>query len=88
MGNAALEYFQADELLKPLKEIAKSSLKKEVKDGILNKILKVVGESGKSVLKETAQEVAQEGVTIAGTNIASKLEGKQPYSAKEITKIV
>lgn len=79
--NAALEFVQADELLKSFKALNKSG----ASDTVLKRITDELTARGIDVAKETAQEVAQEGVTIAGTQAASAIEnGAWAYDANEV----
>lgn len=79
--NAGLEMLQVDELLDAYKATKASGATK----GVAQKILDELIERGVDVAKETVQEVAQEGVTITGTQAASKIEkGEWAYSADEV----
>ena len=79
--NAGLEMLQLDELLKAFKVANKAG----ATDSVFKVIMKELAERGVDVAKETAQEVAQEGVTIAGTQIGSKLDtGEWAYDAGEV----
>ena len=81
-GNAALEAFQVDELFDAYKVLNKTGAKKTV----LNRILKELADRGIDVATETAQEVAQEGITITGAQVANKLDkGEWAYSAGDVT---
>lgn len=80
-GNAALEGVQLDELFKGMKILQKSG----ADETVLNRIKRVLIARGLDVANETAQEVAQEGVTIAGSQAASKLEkGDWEYDRGEV----
>lgn len=80
-GNAALEALQLDELFKSFKVLQKSG----AGETLLDRISKELLERGVDVAKETAQEVAQEGVTIGGTQIGSKLDtGDWAYDTEEV----
>ena len=82
-GNAVLEAVQLDELFKSFKVLDKIG----VGDTALDKVKKVLKDRGVDVVKETAQEVAQEGVTVAGSQAASKIEnGDWQYNAQEVGK--
>ena len=82
-GNAALEAVQLDELFKSFKVLDKLG----VGDTAVDKVKKVLMDRGVDVAKETAQEVAQEGVTVAGSQAASKMEkGEWQYGAEEVGK--
>ncbi len=70
LANAALEFVQLDELVKAFRVLGKSGASSTV----LQKLAKELAERGVDVVKETAQEVAQEGVTIAGAQLANKME--------------
>lgn len=79
--NAGLELLQVDELVDAFKVTNKSGATKTVS----KKILDELKDRGIDIAKETAQEVAQEGVTIAGTQAASKLEkGEFAYNADDV----
>lgn len=80
-GNAALELVQLDELAKSFKVLKKSG----ASDTLLQTVMNELKRRGLDVAKETAQEVAQEGVTIAGTQAGSKIDkGEWAYSAEEV----
>lgn len=80
-GNAALELVQMDELAKAFKVLKKSGATK----GAAQKLAKEILDRGLDVGKETLQEVAQEAVTIAGAQIASKKEtGEWAYKTPEV----
>ena len=79
--NAALEFVQVDELLKSFKVLNKSG----ASDTVLKRIADELAARGIDVAKETAQEVAQEGVTIGGSQLASKMEtGDWAYNTDEV----
>lgn len=80
-GNAALELLQLDELFKSFKVLNKTG----ASDTLMQMVSNELKRRGLDVAKETAQEVAQEGVTIAGTQIGSKIDtGDWAYSAGEV----
>ena len=80
-GNAALEFVQLDELAKSFKVLDKIG----ADDTILGAVKKELARRGVDIAKETVQEVAQEGVTIAGTQIGSKLDkGEWAYGADDV----
>ena len=55
--------------------------------GAAQKVLEELGRRGLSVLNETAQEVAQEGATVAGVQAASYHDrGKPAYTGREVGK--
>ena len=79
--NAALELVQLDELVDAYKVVKKGANKT-----LASKLADILKDRGVDVAKETAQEVAQEGVTIAGTQFANKAEtGEWAYGADEVT---
>lgn len=79
--NAALEALQVDELVDSFKILKKSGATQDA----AQKIAQILLDRGIDVAKETVQEVAQEGVTIAGTQIGSKLDkGEWAYNADEV----
>lgn len=80
-GNAALEMAQVDELIKGFKLAEKIGAKQT--KGIIKKILV---DKGFDIVKETAQEVVQEGVTIAGSNYARSREGLETDSLHDVGK--
>ena len=81
--NAGLEALQVDELLDAYKITSATGATKS----FTKRVLKELADRGIDVAKETAQEVAQEGVTIAGTQIASKHDkGEYAYSAEDVAK--
>lgn len=80
--NAALELVQLDELTDAYKVLSKTG----TADTAIKRIAKELLDRGVDIAKETAQEVAQEGVTITGTQMASKLDkGEWAYNADEVT---
>lgn len=72
IGNASLEMFQLDELIKSAKILQKTN----ADSTITKKLIEYLAKRGKYVASETAQEVAQEGVTLAGVDLARGIEGK------------
>lgn len=79
-ANAGLEALQLDELLKGLK-VSKSAGLNSATDIIFD----VIKRRWPSVANNVAQEVAQEGVTIAGTQLGSKIDkGEWAYDTGEI----
>lgn len=81
LGNAALELVQMDELVKSFRILNKSGGADDILQAIGNELV----ERGLDVAKETAQEVAQEGVTITGSQIANQLEkGQWAYGGDEV----
>ncbi len=79
--NAGLELLQVDELLDAYKVTKASGATKTFTKRLLDELV----ERGIDVGKETMQEVAQEGVTIAGTQLASKRDkGEYAYTADEV----
>lgn len=80
-GNAALEMIQFDDLAKSLKILNAS----DATQPVAKKIASYLKNRGVSVVSETAQEVGQEAVTIAGVNIGSKVDkGEWAYDWGEI----
>lgn len=80
-GNAALEQIQLDELIKGFKVLNKSG----ADTGFLKKLGKYLAGRGIDTAKETGQEMLQEGVTIAGVNLANKIDkGNWVYDWKDI----
>lgn len=80
-GNAALEALQIDDLIKSAKILTKTN----ADSTITKKLMSYLADRGISVAKETVQEVGQEGVTIAGVNIGSKIDkGEWAYNSKEV----
>lgn len=79
--NASLEALQVDELMKSFNLLKNNPSTKNAAAKILDELL----ERGIDIAKETAQEVAQEGVTIAGAQAASKMEtGEWAYTQDEV----
>lgn len=79
--NAALEFVQLDELFKSFKILKKSGAAKNLTEEIGQELLR----RGIDVASETAQEVAQEGATIAGAQLGQKLEsGNWQYTGDEV----
>ena len=79
--NAGLEMLQVDELLDAYKAAKKTGATKS----FARRVLDELAARGIDVAKETGQEVLQEGVTIGGTQIASKIDnGKAAYSARQV----
>ena len=79
-ANAGLEALQLDELLKGLK-VSKSAGLNSATDVIFD----VIKRRWPSVANNVAQEVAQEGVTIAGTQLGSKIDkGEWAYDTGEV----
>lgn len=79
--NAALEAVQLDDLIKSFNILSKSTGTKGAAKQLGEYILK----RGGHIASETAQEVAQEGVTIAGTQAANRMEkGEWAYNADEV----
>lgn len=80
-ANAALELVQMDELVKSFQVLNKSG----ASNGVLDAVLGELKRRGMDVAKETAQEVAQEGVTITGSQVASQIDrGEWQYGAKDV----
>lgn len=71
--NALLEAVQLDELSKAFKILSSSS--RTAKNTVTKRLGKWLLDRGIGTAKETAQEVAQEGVTIAGSNLGRYVEG-------------
>lgn len=81
LANAALEFVQLDELIKAFGVLGKSGAPSTV----LQKLAKELVKRGADVAKETAQEVAQEGVTITGAQLANRMETSEwAYGAEEV----
>ena len=81
VGNAALEFVQADELLKSFKVLKKFDATKGLAGQLFNELL----DRGLDVGGEAFQELGQEGVTIAGVQIANLLEkGAWAYDAPTV----
>ncbi len=80
-GNAALEAVQLDDLAKSFKILDTQDATKPV----AKKLLSYLKDRGMNVASETAQEVAQEAVTITGANLGSKIDkGNWEYNWSEI----
>lgn len=80
-GNAALEAAQLDELFKSAKVLENAG----ASDSVLKMVFNELGRRGLDVGKETLQEVGQEGVTIAGTQLGSLIDkGELAYSGKDV----
>ena len=80
-GNAALEAVQLDDLAKSFKILDTQDATKPV----AKKLLSYLKDRGMNVASETAQEVAQEAVTITGANLGSKIDkGNWEYNWGEI----
>lgn len=81
VGNAALELVQLDELADSFKILQRSG----ASDNILGAIRDEIVRRGGDVAQETLQEVAQEGVTTAGTQVASQIDrGEWAYDSGEV----
>ncbi len=79
--NAGLEYVQLDGLLKSFRVLKASGATQSAARMVAQELAR----RGIDVATETAQEVGQEGVTIAGAQLASRLQnGKWQYSADEV----
>ena len=79
--NAGLEAAQIDELVDALRVLGGKKTTKTFTQRIIDELV----DRGVDVAKETAQEVLQEGVTIAGTQVGSKVDkGEWAYSADEV----
>jgi len=79
--NAGLELLQVDELLDAYKVVKGSGTTKSFASRILEELV----DRGIDVATETAQEVAQEGVTIAGVQAANKIDnGEWAYNAGDV----
>ena len=79
--NGLLEALQVDDLLDSFKILAKTG----ADETALQMILKELERRGVNALQETAQEVAQEGVTMAGVEIGSRIDtGKGAFTAEEV----
>ena len=79
--NAGLELLQVDELFKAFKVLNKTG----ATDTVVKRIAQELLARGFDVAKETAQEVAQEGVTITGTQVASKIDtGEWAYAKEDV----
>lgn len=83
--NAALEFVQGDEIVKSLKILNKNPATKEAANTLGKRLVDMGIDVTKSVGSETLQEVAQEGSTIAGTQIGSKIDtGDWAYNSDEV----
>lgn len=79
--NAGLEMVQLDELFKSFKVLDKMG----ADDKIVSIVARELGRRGVDVAKETLQEVGQEGVTIAGTQLGSMTDkGEWAYKGDEV----
>ena len=84
-GNAALEFVQADDLLKSAKILNRI----DSKNPVTKKLLLYLKDRGVHVATESAQEMAQETVTAVGSNIGSKIDkGEWEYSKGDVAKRV
>ena len=80
--NATLEFIQTDKLLDAFKILNKSGTTSTVAEKLLNELI----ERGVDVATETMQEVAQEGVTMGGAEIAHRLDkGEGLYTLGEVS---
>ena len=80
-GNAALEALQVDDLIKSAKILTKTN----ADSTITKKLLSYLTKRGIHIATETLQEVGQEGVTISGVNIGSKIDkGEWAYDTKDV----
>lgn len=80
--NSGLEAMQLDDLMKSFKILSKSSATK----GIAKQLGEYILKRGGHITTETAQEMAQEATTIAGTQLANKIEkGEWAYNADEVS---
>lgn len=80
-GNAALETLQLDELVKGFRILKNSGATQSA----AQRLLQLMIDKGLDIGNETLQEVLQEGVTIAGTQAANKLEtGEWAYTSDEV----
>ena len=80
-ANAGLEMIQLDELFDAYKATKSTGATK----GIAKKIFDELAKRGVDVAKETAQEVAQEGVTMSGVEIGSLIDkGEHAYTWSEV----
>ena len=79
--NAFLETAQLDELLKAYKVLNKAG----ADDAFLDIVLRELKNRGIDTAVETGQEVLQEGVTIGGTQLGSKMDtGEWAYNLGEV----
>lgn len=80
-GNALIEVFQLDELVDAYKVLDKSGADTSIKKRIFDELVK----RSVNVAKETGEELLQEGVTIGGTQMASKKDtGEYAYTGEEV----
>lgn len=80
--NAGLEALQVDELIDAYQITKATGATKSFTKRIIDELFK----RGIDVALETGEEVAQEGVTIAGTQIGSKIDnGEWAYSMEDVT---
>ena len=83
--NAGLELLQMDELVKSFKILKNNPATEAAADSLGKRLFDMGVDITKSVGKETAQEVAQEGSTIAGTQFATKHDtGEWAYDTSEV----
>ena len=83
--NAALELVQLDELTKSFKILKNNPATEGVADSLGKRLIDMGVDVSKSVGKETLQEVAQEGSTIAGVQAATKKDtGEWAYNTGEV----
>lgn len=81
--NAVLETLQLDEILKAYKVLNKAG----ADDAFLDIVLRELKNRGIDIAMETGQEVMQEGVTIGGTQLGSKIDtGEWAYSLTDMLK--
>ena len=84
-ANAALEAVQLDELAKSFKILKNNPATEAAADSLGKRLLDMGMNVTKSVGKETAQEVAQEGTTIHGVQQATKMDtGEKAYTSEEV----
>ena len=84
-ANAALEMLQLDELTKSFKILKNNPATEAAADSLGKRLLDMGIDITKSVGKETAQEVAQEGVTIHGVQKATEKDtGEKAYTGEEV----
>lgn len=81
VGNAALEGLQVDKLLQSFKILQATG--GVATKGIASRIASVLLAKGIDVAQETGQEVAQELVTMAGTDVASRMSGLDTYTQED-----
>ena len=83
--NAGLELVQLDELTKSFKILKNNPATEGVADSLGKRLIDMGVDVSKSVGKETLQEVAQEGSTIAGVQAATKKDtGEWAYNTGEV----